>query len=812
MEALWQDVRLGFRSLRRRPAVALTAVLALAVGIGANSATFSVVNAVLLSRLPFADSEALVAVWSRPVGTQERQTSAYPDYVDWKAETRAFERIAVYNADSTVLRDAGEPTPLVGSLVSADLFPLLGVQPELGRTFTEEEDRPGAPPVVVLGHAAWETYFHADPAVVGTSISLGNKAVTVVGVMPPEFKFPVNRAKIDYYMPTAPAAARQVAHRSDQFLRCVARLAPGVTVDEAQAELAGVAARLAAAYPDSNTGRSVFVNSLHEDLVGSTRPALLVLFGAVGLVLLIACANVANLLLASATARRREIALRSALGASRSRIVTQLLVEALLLAAVGGALGLLLAMWLLDALLVLPPAGAPQLPSPGLDARVLLFTLAVSAMVTLAAGLAPALQVSRPDLTSALKEGGRGSSDGRQTNRLRSAMVVTQVALSVMLLVGAGLLVHSFVELRRVDPGFDPSGVLTTTLKPSRAKLPTVDARNRYFERVRDQLAATPGVEAAACIAPVPFGGSESDTSFSVVGRAPAAPGQEPVADYRLASVDYFRAMRIPVLSGREFSPADTATSAPVVVVNESLARRFFPNGDALDAYLVIGADPTDNPNPPPRRIVGVVGDAYHRSLDVRPGPEFYVPFPQDEWPSMDFVVRYRPGAEGAAAGAMRDAMRAVDPDEYVAEPRPLAANLDKSVASQQFATTLLGSFAVIALLLATVGIYGVMSYLVSRRTHEIGIRLALGARASDIVRYVVWQGFALAAIGTAAGLAGAFALSRYVESLLFGVSATDAATFVAGPAALVAVAVVASLVPARRAARVDPTVALRSE
>ena len=811
MDPSFHALRIAVRSLRKRPGVAIMATLALAIGIGANTAAFSVLDAVLLRPLPFPEPDRLVAVWSTPANAQTRWTSAYPDFADWRAQVRSFERLAAYTTDRSVLTDDRGPTPLVGTVASADLFPLLGVQPELGRTFTEEEDRVGAPPVAVLGHDAWVRDFRSDPAIVGSAISLGGRSVTVVGVMPAGFTFPVSRSSIDYYMPLVPARADKVALRSDMFLRAVARLAPGASADAARSELAGVAARLSSAY-EGNANRSAWLVGLHEDLVGSVRPSIALLVAAVALVLLVACANVANLLLAAGTSRRREMALRSALGAARRRLVAQLLVESALLVAAGATLGLLLAAWLLDLLVSLRPPGLPPLDGVGLDARVLLFTLASSTVVTLVAGLAPALQTSRSDLTQTLREGGRGSSDGRSVNRMRSALVVAQVGLSVVLLVAAGLLVRSIGRLRQVDPGFDANDVLTATLAPSPARFATADGRNAYFHRVLENVAATQGVEAAACIAPIPFGGGESDSTFTVVGGAPVSPGDEPIANYRVASADYFRVMRVPVLAGRALTASDDVLAPHVVVVNDAFVRRYFPDEDPVGRSLVIGADPRDNPNPPPRQIVGVVGDTRHTSLDIPPAPEMYVPMEQESWPTMDFVVRHQPRTGAVASAAMRDAMRGVDASEYVAEPRALTTLVDGSVARRELTTTLLGAFACVALLLSTIGIYGVMSYLVARRRHEIGIRMALGASATRVVRHVVGHALWLAGIGAVVGVGGALAASRSMEGMLFGIGTTDWASFAVGVLAPLAVAVISSVVPARAAVRIDPTEALRSE
>jgi putative ABC transport system permease protein len=808
---LFEELRHALRSLVQQPAFVMTCVLTLALGIGANTAMFSVVNTVILKPLPYPDSDGLVAVWSSPVGGRERWTSAYLDFAEWNS-AGVFERMAVYNPARTTFRGTGAPIQLVGTIASADLFSVLQVQPEIGRGFSAEDDQPGGAQVVVLSHEAWERHFNSNTEVVGRQVAIGDRGATVIGVMPRGFKFPATRSQVDYYMPLTPVVGEQTQHRSDMFLRCVARLRSGETIPQAQSELSTVAGRLASTYPNTNSNRAAWVNPLAEDLVGKTRPTLLLLFGSVGFVLLIACANVANLLLARSTARRREIAVRAALGASRRRIVAQVFCESALLAVLGGLIGLLLAKWILYVMIKLQSGIVPLVSDTTLDWRVLLFTFATAVMVTLVAGIVPALVGSRVVLTDVLNDGGRGSSLGRHVRWTRSALVVSQVSLLVMLLIGGGLLVRSLAELRKVEPGFNPQNVFTVTLAPGNSKFKTADERNLYFDRVLKHLAETPGVEATACIAPIPFGLSESDTEFTIVGRPPFEPGQEPLADYRIASPDYFRVMQIPLLRGRDFSVQDRTQAPQVVIINESFAKRFFPGEDPLAHSLILGADPIDNPNPPPRQIVGVVRDAYHSSLEQPPGPEFYVPMLQEKSPSMDFVVREKPGYAGTVVANMREAMRGVDGDEYVAEPRPLTALLDQSITKHKFTVALLGVFAIEALLLAMVGIYAVMSRGVAQRTHEIGIRLALGAQVADVRSLVIKQGMSMAVMGVAIGLAGAFALTRTIQGLLFGVMPTDVTTFLAVSGIVMLVGLIACYVPARRATKVDPLVALKYE
>ena len=811
-DAIIQDFRFGLRVLLKQPGFTFIAVVTLALGIGANTAIFSVVNMVLLSPLPYADSNRLVAVWSSPQGARNRWTSAYPDFLDWKNNTQSFEHMAVYNADRSILRKSENLIPLVGTVASADLFRVLGVQPSIGHGFAQAEDDVNAGADIVLSHEIWESQFQTDPNLIGSSISLGDRSVTVIGVMPAGFKFPADRAKVDYYLPVALSSREKLPHRSDMFLRCVARLRSGASLATAQADIAIVAANLAGSYPDTNQNRTVWVNELREDLVGDTRPALLVLLGSVALVLLIACANVANLRLTQAMSRQQETAIRTALGASRSRIIRQLLVESAILAFAGGLLGLIGGRLLFSALLKLAPGNIVNLASSRFDTRVLLFTLLVVVLVAVVAGVAPALQSASASLSEQLIGAGRVSSNRPTINHTRSALVVLQIAISVTIWVGAGLLVRSFISLQKTYPGFDPRDVLAVTLAPSKARFKNANDRNLYFARMLDQLRLTPGIDKAAAIAPIPFGGSESDTNFSIVGRTPAPRGPEPLADYRVASEAYFEVMKIPVLKGRDFNNSDSPQSRPVVIINERFAERFMPNENPLGQLLIIGADPRDNPNPPAREIVGIVGDANHSSLEVPPVPEFYVPLMQDRWPTMDLVARVQPGSQQAVVLAMRESLREAEQGEYIAEPRALSVGLRQSLKQREFTLLLLASFAVLALLLATVGTFGVMSYTVQCRKHEFAIRLALGAHASDVMKLVMKQGLKLALIGVVIGLAGARLLSSLMTTLIHGVSTTDAQTFLVVALTLSFAVLFASLIPALRASTVDPLESLRHQ
>ncbi len=809
MDTILQDLRYAVRMLLKSPGTTFVAILALTAGIGANTAIFSVVNAVLLQPLPYSEPERLVNIWSGRTGDLDGRSSiSYADFVDWRRDGKSFERIAAWNYNNAVFRSGSEPLQLRGIASSADLLPMLGVKPELGRFYTNEDDVAGAAPVIVLSHSAWQKHFGGKSDVVGSSVMLGSTASTVIGVAPDGFVFPATWRSVDFFTPIVPTIGELATQRSSQFLKCVAQLRSDVTVEAARAEMAGMCQRLATAYPDTNTDRSARMVTMQEDLVGDSRPALLVLLGAVALVLLIACANVANLLLVRATARQRELSIRAALGAGRSRIAQQLLVESLVLSVIGAGAGMILAVWGLDTLLRFSPGNIPFLRNARLDPLVLGFTLVVTLVTTLVAGIAPAIALSRPDLSDALKEGTRGSTEGAGPRRIRSALVGLQFALSVMLLVGAGLLIRSFAELRNVNPGFDASGVYAIRLNPDKGTYPEPDDANRYLHQVVDAVRATSGVETAALIGPLPFSGWSMSSSFAIDGQADPPPGQEPVADSRFVSGDFFRTMRIPLVQGRAIDERDAKGAAPVVMVNEAFARKFFPNQETLGQRIVIGADPIDNPNPPVREIVGIVGDSYNEGLDVKPGPAYYVPYEQDDIRPLSVVVR----GSGLTVAGLREAVRSVDRNEYIELPLALDASIADSIEGHQFNTMLLGLFAFVALLLATVGIYGVMAYAVARRTHEIGIRMALGASAGRILRDVVGQGLGMAVVGTVIGLVGAFALSRALESLLFGVSATDPSTFVVVTGLLLLVALLACYLPARWASRVDPMIALRDE
>jgi putative ABC transport system permease protein len=802
MTTLLQDVRYGVRMMRKRPGFTAVVVLTLALGMGANTAIFSVVNAVLLRPLPYRNAERLVWVAGNVRGGTNRASVSPPDYVDYRAQNTVFEEFAASTSVPVPvnLTGAGEPERLTGSLVTANYFRAFGVAPALGRAFGPDEERAGPAPVAVLSDGLWRRRFGGDPSVVGKTVALDGKAVTVVGIAPPEFQYP---AGVELWMPLD-FCVPEMNIRAAHFLRPIGLLKEGVTIEQARAETDLIARRLEEQYPESNERWSLNLVPLQEQVVGGVRTSLWVLLGAVGFVLLIACANVSNLMLARAAARSRELALRTALGASRWRVARQQLTENVLLSLAGGGLGLLLAAWGVDLLTALGAGDIPRSREIGVDGRVLAFTAALSVLTGLAFGLLPALRASRPNLNEVLREAGRGTS-GPGRGAVRAALVVSEIALALTLLVGAGLLVKSFVGLRSVNPGFDPANVLTLRIDLARARYAKPEQAAAFFGELQRRVAGLPGVEAAGMVSELPLSGQPNDMYFYVAGRPPQTGAAKVTADYRRVNHDYFRAMRIPLLRGRGFTEQEAAGDARVVVVNETLARNFFPDADPLGRRLVIDFGAREE-----FEIVGVAGDVRHRSLEGDVYQMMYVPTLRVG--RTNLVVRTSSSDPLSLAAAVRSEVAAVDRDQPVSAVRTMEEVVSGSVAQQRFRTLLLAAFAGVALLLAGVGIYGVISYSVTHRTHEIGVRMALGAGAADILKMVVGRGMALALAGIAVGLLAALALTRVLSSLLFGVTATDAATFAAVSLLIAAVALLACLVPARRATKVDPMVALRYE
>lgn len=810
MDALWKNLIYSLRMLLKRPSLTIVAIIAIALGIGANTAIFSVVNTVLLQPLPYEQPQQLVllAAEARNQALDGRGTFSLPDFLDIQQQSKTLEYIATYQGSGTIVTEGGEPERLFGAAVTADYFPLLRVKPVLGRVFTRDEDKPGGPQVIVLSYALWQRRFGGDPNIIGREINLGGKT-TVVGVLPAGFQYPISDDRQDYWEPLLSASwltkeARE--ERANHFLSVIGRMKPGATVEQTKADLDLLSRQIEQQYPKSNTNVMFNAVSMHEDLTRDYRGALLVMLGAVGLVLLIACANVANLLLARAAARQKEVAIRMALGASRTRIASQLLTESLLLGLAGGALGLLLASWGMDLLVAYGPTDVPRLREVHLDSYVLFFTFFVSLLTGVLFGLVPALQASRPDPGNTLKQDGRGLSHGGR-NRVRSALIVSEVALSLMLLVGAGLLINSFWRLLRTDAGFDPRGVLALDIPLSRAKYTTPEQRSAAFEQLIGRMKTLPGVRDVSVTSNVPLTDFDVELSFQIEGRPPNKPGEEPTADYTVVGNDYFRTMNITSQRGRVFTNQDTEGAPEVMVVSDAFVKRYFPNEDAIGRRIVF-----DGPDKTAREIVGVVADIKRNGLDVAAEPELYVSQVQRPERRLNLVIRTEASDASQLTQAARAEVKAFDPNQIIWRAQTLEDLLGTSVAPRRFNMLLLGIFASVALVLAAVGLYGVMSYSVSWRTHEIGIRMALGAKRADVLRLVIRQGMTMTLIGVAIGLVSAFALSRLIAGLLFGVSPKDPLTFAGVSIVLLAVALLACLLPARRATRVNPIVALRSE
>ncbi|HEU4835661.1 MAG TPA: ABC transporter permease [Pyrinomonadaceae bacterium] len=809
MDVLWKNLVYSARMLWKKPSLTAIAIIAIGLGIGANTAIFSVVNSVLLQPLPYPQPKQLVMISAeqRDQALDGRGSFSVPDFLDVQKSSTTLEYVATLQRSGTMTNDGNEPERLIGGAVSADYFNVLGVKPELGRTFTPEEDAPGATPVIIISHGLWQRRYAGDKNIIGREIDLGGKT-TVIGVMPAGFEYPISDDIQDYWEPIFAGAWMTKGvreERANRFLPVIGRLKPGATVEQAKAELDLLSRQIEQQSPVSNTNVIFNTVSMHEDITRDYRTALLVMLGAVGLVLLIACANVANLLLARAVARQKEIAIRIALGASRRRIASQLLMESVLLALAGGAVGLLLATWGTSLLVAYGPADVPRLHDAGVDRYVLFFTLGLATLTGIVFGLAPALHASRPAPGNMLKESARGVSTGR--SHMRSALIVSEVALSLMLLVGAGLMINSFWRLLHTNAGFDPKGVLALDIPLSRDTYKKGEQQAAAFQQLIERVKTVPGVRDASVVSNVPLTDFDIELSFQVEGRTPYKPGEEAVADYTVAGSDYFRTMNIALLRGRVFNDGDTPTSPSVLVVSNAFVKTYFPNEDPIGKRIIF-----DGPNRTPREIVGIVDDVRRNGLDREVQPEMYASYIQRPERRLNLVIRSAGPDASELTPAVRAAVKTFDSKQIIWRTQTVEQLLSTSVAPRKFNMMLLGIFAGVALVLAAVGLYGVMSYSVSWRTQEIGIRMALGAKRTDVLRMVVRQGMTMTLIGLAFGLIGVIALSRVMVGLLYGVSPTDPLTFSGVSIVLLLVALLACLIPARRATRVDPIVALRSE
>lgn len=822
MRTLWKDLKYGVRMLLKKPAFTVIALLALMLGIGANTAIFSVVNTVLLSSLPFEDSESLVMLNEKD-SKMDGMSISYPNFTDWREQNKVFENIGVYNRASYNLTGIGEPERLQAGQVSADFFTALRAKPEIGRLFTNDEDKPGGNAVVILGNGLWQRRFGGDRNVVNQTISLNDKSYTVIGIMPDAFRFPT---RVEMWVPVGQLSdSTSWKNRGNHpGLNGVARLKQGVTIEQARAEMDNIAVNLEKQYPQTNTGNRVRIRPLKEVVVGDVRLALWIFLGAVGFLLLIACANVANLLLARATTRQREIAVRTALGASRWRIIRQLLIESVVLSLIGGSLGLLIARWGVDFILALSNNSIPRAQEIGIDWRVLAFTFIVAVFTGIIFGLIPAIQSSKLQLHETLKESGRSLTGGK--NWARNTLVVSEVALTLILLIGAGLLIRSFYQLQNVNPGFEYSHLFSFNVSLPQKKYPTEQQTTNFYQQLTQNLKNLPGVQYVGAASGLPLGNNGWQTSFNVEGKPEPPSGQHPLMEACLASPDYFRTMNIPLIKGRFFTDQDNRqhlegkdlskldeeekfiSGINAIIIDTEFAKRHWPDEEPIGQRIRMG----DDENPVIATVVGVVGRVKMEGLDRDSNRvQGYFSFAQIPQRNMTLIVKS--AIEPAQMiNSARQQVLALDPNQPIYGIRTMDEIRNESVAPQRLNLTLLALFAGIALILALVGIYGVMSYSVTQRTHEIGIRMALGAKAGDVLKMVISQGMRLTLIGVVIGLIGAFGLTRLMSSLLFGVKATDPLTFAAIALLLATVAFFACYLPARRATKVDPMVALRYE
>ncbi|MFZ0860970.1 MAG: ABC transporter permease [Candidatus Sulfotelmatobacter sp.] len=810
-EACWQDARYGARMLRKNPGFTAVAVLTLALGIGANTAIFSIVNAVLLRSLPYPDPNQLVLMFNVPLQQPDALSSiSYRDFVLCREQNRVFSEIAGNAFHDLTLTGADEPSIVNAAVVTPEIFPLLNAKPLAGRTLLPEDGKQGAAPVAVLNENLWRSRFGSNPTLIGQSITLDKRSFTVVGILPASFRYPDGAPRQDVWISVAqdPLFGPLISEPGVRLVVGIGRLKPAVSLKQAQAEMDTLGARFAKEFPAQDSGFTIRIEPYRQVVVGNVKSALLILLGAVGLLLLIACANIANLLLSRGTSRAREIAVRMALGAGRARIVRQLLTESALLGLLGGFAGVLLAASSVWSLRPFLPSEVIQISPIHVGGPVLAFALLLSLAAVLAFGLAPALLATPSNLQTNFKEGGdrTGQRGGRH---VRSFLAIAEISLAMVLLVAGGLLMRSFALVTSVNPGFDPTNVIEAEVSLPQFQYSTPQQWTAFSNELLARLHAQPGLRDSALAAPLPMDRQgQANLGFSIVGNPPLPPGKSNTADYTTVSPDYFRVMRIPLLRGRFFSEQDLPSNPNVAIISETLARRYFPNQDPIGRQMRFGFPPNSNV---PREIIGVVGDLRDVALSRKPGPMMYVPFAQAPLYGGEVVVRSSSSASSVAAG-IRQTVRSIDKDLPVTDVESFPEAVGASVAQERFRTLLMSSFSGIALILAAVGIFGVISYSASQRTHEIGIRIALGAQQRNVLRLILGQGTKLALLGLGAGAAAALPLTRLMAGLLYGVSATDPLTFGAVGIVLLGVAVTACYIPARRAMRVDPMVALRHE
>jgi len=806
-----QDLRHGFRMLRKSPVFTAVAIVTLALGIGANTAIFSIVDAVLLQTLPYPDPDQLVLIFNVPLNQPDSLSGiSYRDFTQCREQNRVFSEMAGNSFHDLTLTGAGEPSIVNTADVTPQIFPLLSAKPLAGRTLLPEDGKQGAAPVAVVSENLWHSRFGSDPALIGQSITLDMRPFTVVGILPASFRYPDGAPRQDVWISVAqdPLFGPRLPQPGSRVLAGIGRLKPGVSLAQAQAEMHTLGTRLANEFPAEDSGLTIRIEPYRQVVVGDVKSPLLILLGAVGLVLLIACANIANLLLSRATTREREIAVRIALGAGRARIVRQLLTESALLGLLGGVAGVLLAACSVWSLRPFLPSDVTQIKPIQVGGSVLAFALVLSLAAALAFGLAPALLATLSNLQANMKEGGERSGQ-RYGQHVRSFLAIAEISLAVVLLVAGGLLIRSFALVNSVNSGFDSKSVTEAEVSLPQFQYATPQQWTAFSNELLARLHAQPGLRDSALAAPLPMDRQgEATMAFSIVGDPPLPPGKSPTADYATVSPDYFRMMRIPLLRGRFFSDQDSPSNPKVAIISKTLARRYFPDQDPLGRQMRFGFPPNSNVS---REIVGIVGDVRDVALSREPGPMMYVPFAQAPLYGGEVIVRSPLSASSVAAG-IRQAVRSIDKNLPVTDIESLDDALGQSISQERFRTFLVGSFSAIALVLAAVGIFGVVSYSTSQRTHEIGIRIALGAGRREILRLILGQGTKLALFGLGIGVVAAFLLTRLMSSLLYGVSATDPVTFAAVTVILLTVALTACYIPARRAMRVDPMVALRYE